>query len=175
MAQEKAEVEAEFLAALRRAGLRPKGAPIMDGKKHRVPVEGDRAGRLSGTYIGHYDEHPAGYIHNFKTGEEVRWRASGPYPALSAAARRQRTDRIAAEQRAREAERRHREAAVARKAEHIWTRAREVAAHPYLTRKGTASYGLRQDRSGDLLVPMRDIEGRLWGCSGSARMGRSGF
>src|SRR3954469_22969162 len=70
------EVQAEFADALQRAGLRPKGAPIMDGKKHRVPVEGDRRGRLSGTYIGHLDDHPAGYIHNFKTGEEIRWRAS---------------------------------------------------------------------------------------------------
>jgi hypothetical protein len=38
----------------------------MDGKKHRVPVEGDRQGRLSGTYIGHLDGYPAGYAHNFK-------------------------------------------------------------------------------------------------------------
>src|SRR6202035_3249968 len=25
---------------------------------------------------GHFDEYPAGYIHNFKTGEEIRWKAS---------------------------------------------------------------------------------------------------
>src|SRR3954452_19251709 len=70
------EAQAEFADALHRAGLRPKGVPIMDGRKHRVPVEGDRGGRLSGTYIGHLDAYPAGYIHNFKTGEEIRWRAS---------------------------------------------------------------------------------------------------
>ena len=70
------EAQAQFADALHRAGLRPKGAPIMDGKKHRVPVEGDRKGRRSGTYIGHLDAYPAGYIHNFKTGEEIRWRAS---------------------------------------------------------------------------------------------------
>ena len=39
------EAQAQFADALHRAGLRPKGAPIMDGKKHRVPVEGDRKGR----------------------------------------------------------------------------------------------------------------------------------
>ena len=69
MAQAKADVRAEFAEALHRAGLRPKGIPIMDGRKHRVVVEGDRSGRKSGTYIGHLDERPAGYIHNFKTGE----------------------------------------------------------------------------------------------------------
>ena len=35
--------------------------------------------------------------------------------------------------------------------------------HPYLTRKGVEAHGLRQDRRGNLLVPMRDIDGRLWG------------
>ena len=37
-----------------------------------------------------------------------------------------------------------------------------VRAHPYLTNKGVAAHGLRQDRRGNLLVPMRDVEGRLW-------------
>jgi phage/plasmid primase-like uncharacterized protein len=38
-----------------------------------------------------------------------------------------------------------------------------VHAHPYLTRKDVAAHGLRQDRKGDLLVPMRDADGQLWG------------
>ena len=114
MAQARAEVQTEFADALHRAGLRPKGAPIMDGKKHRVPVEGDRLGRRSGTYIGHLDEFPAGYIHNFKTGEEIRWKAERPYPALAPVERERLKARVAAEQAAREATRRRREAAVSR-------------------------------------------------------------
>ena len=105
MAMAKAEVQTEFADALHRAGLRPKGAPIMDGKKHRVPVEGDRRGRLSGTYIGHLDEFPAGYIHNFKTGEEIRWKAERQYPALAPAERERLKARVAADQAARESER----------------------------------------------------------------------
>ena len=163
MAQARAEVQTEFADALHRAGLRPKGAPIMDGKKHRVPVEGDRLGRRSGTYIGHLDEFPAGYIHNFKTGEEIRWKAERQYPALAPAERERLKARVAAEQAARESTRRRREAAVSRIAELVWNRARPVETHPYLTRKDVAAHGLRQDRRGDLLVPMRDADGRLWG------------
>ena len=163
MAQARAEVQAEFADALHRAGLRPKGAPIMDGKKHRVPVEGDRRGRLSGTYIGHLDAFPAGYIHNFKTGEEIRWKSAREYPALAPAERERMKAHIAAEQVKRAAARRRRELAVADKAVTAWNRARPAESHPYLTRKNVAAHDLRQDRKGNLLVPMRDADGRLWG------------
>lgn len=163
MAQARADVEAEFLAALRRAGLRLKGTPIMDGRKHRVAVEGDRPGRLSGTYIGHFDEHPAGYIHNFKTGEEVRWKAVRALSVLSPLERNRLKSRVATEQAAREAARRRREAAVSRRAMAVWNRARPVETHPYLVRKDITAGELRRDRAGHLLVPMRDADGRLWG------------
>jgi phage/plasmid primase-like uncharacterized protein len=72
-------------------------------------------------------------------------------------------DRVAAEQAAREATRRRRERAASRIAQLVWNRSRPVETHPYLTRKDVAAHGLRQDRRGDLLVPMRDADGRLWG------------
>jgi phage/plasmid primase-like uncharacterized protein len=53
--------------------------------------------------------------------------------------------------------------AVSRIAVAVWNRARPAHAHPYLTLKGVSAHGLRQDRKGDLLVPMRDADGRLWG------------
>jgi len=157
------EAQAEFADALHRAGLRPKGAPIMDGQKHRVPVEGDRKGRLSGTYIGHLDGYPAGYIHNFKTGDETRWRASRPSKETTPEERERAKAQMAADRAARDAERSHREAVTSHKARAIWNRAKPAQAHPYLTRKGVTAHGLRQDRRGNLLVPMRDVEGRLWG------------
>lgn len=157
------EAQAEFAEALHRAGLRPKGAPIMDGQKHRVPVEGDRKGRLSGTYIGHLDGYPAGYIHNFKTGDEIRWKATRTPKRTTFEKRESRNAQIDADRAARDAERNHREAVTSHKARAIWNRARPAQGHPYLTRKGVAAHGLRQDRAGNLLVPMRDVEGRLWG------------
>jgi phage/plasmid primase-like uncharacterized protein len=156
------DAKAEFIDVLHRAGLRPKGAPIMDGRKHRVPVEGDRRGRLSGTYIGHLTGHPAGYVHNFKTGEEIRWKASRPTRELALAERARLQARMDAERAERESERLHREAVTSHKALAIWNRARAARVHPYLTRKGVAAHGLRQDRRGNLLVPMRDVDGRLW-------------
>ncbi len=157
------EVQAEFADALQRVGLRPGGAPIMDGCRHRVPVESDRRGRQSGTYIGHLDGYPAGYIHNFKTGEEVRWRASRPYRRMSPEERARERARVEAERTARAAERQHREAVTAHRALAIWSRAQPVRSHPYLAGKGVASHGLRQYGRGNLLVPMCDVDGTLWG------------
>ncbi len=157
------EAQAEFADALQRAGLRPKGAPIMDGQKHRVPVDGDRKGRLSGTYIGHLDGYPAGYIHNFKTGDQVRWRASRPSKETTPEERERAKAQVAADQVAREAERSRREAVMSHKARAIWNGAKPAKTHLYLTRKDVSAHGLRQDRRGNLLVPMRDVDGKLWG------------
>src|SRR5207342_634223 len=57
----------------------------------------------------------------------------------------------------------------------VWDRARPVGAHPYLTREDIAVHGLRQDRRGDLLVPMRDVDGRLWGIQTIDAEGRKLF
>jgi len=43
---------------------------------HRVPVEGDRKGQISGAYKGFVDGRPAGYIRNFKTGLEEKWKSN---------------------------------------------------------------------------------------------------
>ena len=75
----------QFAQALRDAGLRLQGAPLMDGQLHRVQVEGDHDKDRSGSYVGHLDGRPAGFYQNFKTGgEKVTWKASGRVTALSA-------------------------------------------------------------------------------------------
>jgi putative DNA primase/helicase len=82
---------------------------------------------------------------------------------LSRAERHGELARIEEARAAREAVRRRREEAVADLAVRAWNRARPVETHPYLARKGTGAHDLRQNRSGHLLVPMRDADGRLWG------------
>lgn len=157
------EAQAEFADALHRAGLRLKGAPIMDGQKHRVPVEGDSKGKRSGTYIGHLDDRPAGYIHNFKTGEEIRWSVSRPAREMSPAERAATRERMEAERVARETARNHQEAVVSHLAVAIWNGAKPARSHPYLAAKDIQPHGLRQDSKGNLLVPMHDVDRRLWG------------
>ena len=169
------DVQAEFADALRRAGLRPKGAPIMDGQKHRVPVEGDIKGKRSGTYIGHLDDRPAGYIHNFKTGDEIRWSASRPAQEMSPAERAAMRERIDAERTVREAARNHQEAVVSHLATAVWNGARPAGSHPYLTAKGIKPHGLRQDGRGNLLVPMHDVDRHLWGVQRIASDGKKLF
>ena len=169
------DARAEFADALHRAGLRPKGAPIMDGQKHRVPVEGDSKGKRSGTYIGHLDDRPAGYIHNLKTGEEIRWRASRSPQEVSPAERAATRERIDAQREAREAARNHQEAIVSHLATAVWNAARLADSHPYLTAKGIEAHGLRQDGRGNLLVPMHDVDRRMWGVQRIDRDGKKRF
>lgn len=70
--------EQEFSDVLRSIGSVVTGEhPIMDGKKHRIRVEGDKQGERSGFYVGHLDGHPAGYVKNNRTGIETKWKSKG--------------------------------------------------------------------------------------------------
>jgi len=70
----------EFAAALRAIGCVIGGDhPMMDGKKHRISVEGDKLSDKAGSgfYVGHLDGHPAGYMKNNKTGVDMKWKSKG--------------------------------------------------------------------------------------------------
>ena len=156
--------EAEFTEALHRAGLRPRGGAVMDGKMRRVAVEGDKRGKRSGSYVGHLDGMPAGYITNFKTGHKESWRASRPQREMTPQERVAEQGRVAAERAARLAERQRGEHQAAHKAEAALRQSKPAtASNPYLARKGVQAHGLRQDRRGNLLVPMRGLDGKVWG------------
>lgn len=145
---------AEFADALREAGLRVEGLPVMDGQLRRVPVEGDRAGARSGAYVGHLDGHPAGFVQNYRTGIATTWKAARAATALGAQDRA----RLAAEA----AQRRH--ARAEQRDQLAQLTAQAVAAffdaaapapadHPYLVRKGVRAYGVRVAAAGPLLLP----------------------
>lgn len=51
--------------------------PIMDGKPHRISMDGDKQGEQAGFYVAHLDGIPAGYIKNNRTGVELKWKTKG--------------------------------------------------------------------------------------------------
>ena len=70
--------EAEFAKALLAAGfILKEGHPIMDGRHHRLAVEGDKKGETGGFYFAHLDGHPAGYFKNHRLGVAERWKSLG--------------------------------------------------------------------------------------------------
>jgi conjugative relaxase-like TrwC/TraI family protein len=159
-----AEAQAQLLEAMRSAGLRPSGAPVMDGQRHYVPVEGNHGRRMSGAYMAFYDEGvPNALLWNYKTGTKAKWVAAGDAVPLGP----EDAARLAAAAEARRAgqaaERARREEAGAAAAGWLLEGCRPAdPAHPYLARKAVAPHGLVQDLNGRLVVPLRDAEGRLW-------------
>jgi len=156
------DAQAEFASELQHVGLQVRGAPVMDGRLHRVAVEGDRRGKKSGAYVGHLDGLPAGFIRNFKTGEIVRWKASGSIRSLSPEEVARAQAEAARRQVERERERRAEEEVATKRMRALWQRSRAAARHPYLDRKDVAGHGVRVDQVGRLLVPMHDADGQIW-------------
>jgi phage/plasmid primase-like uncharacterized protein len=156
------DAELEFADVLRSAGLQVRGAPEMDGRLHRVPVDGDRRGKKSGAYVGHLDGWPAGFIRNYKSGAVFRWKAQASRKALSHEERVRAQAEVARRRVERERERRAEEEAAAKRMRARWERGWLATRHPYLARKGIAGHGLRVDKAGRLLVPMHDADGQIW-------------
>jgi putative DNA primase/helicase len=77
------EPREEFAQVMKEAGLVVDGEhPIMDGKWHRVPVDGGSKGNTSGAYRGFElapgeKGVPAGTIQNHRTGFQSNWKAKG--------------------------------------------------------------------------------------------------
>ncbi|MFA9394687.1 MAG: zincin-like metallopeptidase domain-containing protein [Halodesulfovibrio sp.] len=153
--------EQEFGQALRNAGLILEGLPLMDGKLHRVPVEGGKLVSKDGAYTGYLDGRPAGFIENHKTGFKTNWKANGH--KLSPEAMAEIKANAAARQEARELERKEMHDRAAKRAYAKWKNAKGWAPddQPYLKKKGVKSHGVKVDAQDNLLVPGRDTNGRI--------------
>jgi phage/plasmid primase-like uncharacterized protein len=158
------EARRQFGDAMRGLGLQVSGQhPIMDGKTHRVHVEGERGARPSGQYVGYLDGHPAGHIKNYKLGVDTNWKSDGalnpsvdPAEARAQAAQRQR-ERDEERQAAFEATARR----VSRQAERLVPITEPT---PYMVAKGIQpSTGALTDREGrTTYLPAIDVEGKQW-------------
>ena len=155
--------QAEFAATLREAGfILDGGHPIMDGHRHRVPVDGDRRGQTGGYYVGYLDGRPAGYYKNHRTGVAANWKT------LGYSLNREDRSRLVAEAAAKKAARaKEQEAVYARTADSLAARLstyRPLAEPtPYLRAKGVEpAPGAFTDERQTTILPAYDAAGRHW-------------
>lgn len=166
------DVSLKFKAALNAAGLEV-DTPIMDGILRRVRVDGDKGAQKSGAYVCYLDGTPAGFIQNFKTGFISNWKYEKldilPYSDKLIYSKK--TQNLANDntvfiqkqlQRENELEDEYKKTAKILLDEFL---AANFAAldHAYFARKRVyKNYGLKQDRFGNLLMPLFDINEKFW-------------
>ncbi len=141
----------EFAQTLQKTGLILEGLPQMDGKIHRVQVEGGKAGSRDGAYCGYLDGRANGWAQNFRSGEKIKWVSTGHVLTEKNKEELQ----TEADARLKEMQAKAMKRAYAR-----WMIATETNDHPYLSAKGVEKngHGLKKDALGNLLIPGFDIE-----------------
>ena len=154
----------EFAEALKSVGCLVSGEhPEMDGKTHRINVEGDKTGEQAGFYVGHLDGHPAGYIKNNRTGVDMKWKSKGYVLDPEAKARLQAEAATRLTERSAEQERLNEACAqrVVRQAEALMPVSEPTA---YLRAKGIAPHlGALTDKDGQkTYLPAIDADGKQW-------------
>jgi putative DNA primase/helicase len=156
----------EFAEALRSVGCVVSGEhPIMDGKKHRVSVEGEKHSEKAGSgfYVGHLDGHPAGYIKNNKTGVDMKWKSKGY--ALDPEQKAQMQAEAAAKLQAREAEQvKLHEKTALRVGKQMADLVPVGQPTPYMQAKGVEPQpGVLTDKDGQkTYIPAVDATGKQW-------------
>jgi phage/plasmid primase-like uncharacterized protein len=155
------KVEREFRTKLVEFGLVPPDGLAADGKIHRIDSDGKKGGK-DGFYLLHTDSVPAGAYGDWHGGKDSwqTWCACD-LRDLSPLEYAQLKDVQAQDRKAREAAEAARRAEARDRALRIWDESTPVTSHPYLSRKGVASYGLRQAEDGRLVVPMVDADGQI--------------
>jgi putative DNA primase/helicase len=148
-----------FLAAMSEAGISTKDKILADGTLHRFHIEGDGLGSRNGWYCLFLDGIAAGSFGSWKTGHKQKWCAKAEVQ-LTVAEREQFRQRMDAARRQREEEQARIRLDAAKTAASIWDSAGPSDGHPYLTKKGVRSYGVRWAKN-SLVIPMRDINSEL--------------
>ncbi len=155
----------EFAAFCKKQGLVIDGEPIMDGAWHRVPLEGEESSpKKGGSYKGYLDGKPNGLVQNFRDGDEgkpAKWVSTGV--SINANERAKYEEQWANRKEERSAELVAQREEAARTAfglmsNNAWA---DPAHCPYLKKKGVGSYGVKQFSDGTVLIPARDIDGKL--------------
>ncbi|PKH19370.1 hypothetical protein CIG19_20225 [Enterobacterales bacterium CwR94] len=155
----------EFAQVLKDAGfILPKNSlPEMDGKRHRVATDGDKAGASSGVYQGFLDGRPAGWYQDHRASEgKVNWTSTGSHTYDPAEAMKQRA--LAAQKRwDREIQSQLEFSRMGKTLSRQWSKMPPATeTHAYLARKGVpAADGVRLDKYDNLVIPLRNSDGEL--------------
>lgn len=141
--------------------VEPIAQRLASGELIRFRCDGDGKGRQNGWAILYLDERPAGAFGNYRLGISRKWRVDSDRtltPQEREALQREWTEAKAK----RQEERDRSQAEAAHDASEMWQAAtRATADHGYVERKRLDPSPLRQI-DGQLLIPMYDVEGRLW-------------
>jgi len=153
----------EFADELKKQGVAIKGDPVMDGKWHRERLIDDKGKARNASYRGFLDGRPNGQIKNYKIhgeGQHHKWVATGEtltkdqLAALKAEAETKKQQRIA--------ERKELQKGARYAAMKKFDVAQFNPVHPYLKQKQVQNIGLHVSDNGNLLIPARDVNGKLW-------------
>ena len=160
-----AEARTQFEDFLRTNGaILDRRDPVMDGKKHRIRLQGDRGGKKSGSYVGHLNGHPNGWFNDFRDGgSEINatWSYSGEKPDPVAALHINAVNAQEAWDRAVQARLLHDQKART-SAQRYKRTAQAGHDHPYLQKKGVqAARGVHIDNRQGLVIPLYNTDGQI--------------
>ena len=164
----------QFKHALETFGLILDTYPIMNGKIQRCKTKEDKGSEKSGAYLGYLDEYPAGFMQNFKTGIKQNWKFQLEKNYQSSKTEKSYSAINSQKQVQKEQELLNLQEKTALRLGKEWSEAKKALnSHLYLKNKGiNSAYDLRIDRFNNLLVPLRDIKGKLWSLQRISESGR---
>ena len=140
-----------FTEALVKAGLGTPEEIISDGQLHRFQTPEDKSGEKTGWYVFYNDQNPGGAAGDWRHNIEITWSAKTD---LSWEEQQEQERRIEETKRKREQERQRIQQETAEKAQRIWSEAKTPGSHPYLSNKQVNPYGIKQDKYGNLIIPV---------------------
>lgn len=163
----------QFAEAIREMGGDLEGRlPEMDGKFHRIAEIDGKRGNKNISYVGYLDDVPAGYIKNFRGGEQ-RWKMAGVTLTDEDRARLKKEGQEKKAQR--EKERQEVYAQRAKESE-AYTKdlAQATGKEEYFKEKGIniKDTGIRVDAKGKMVLPLCDVDGEQWS---HQTLSRNGF
>jgi phage/plasmid primase-like uncharacterized protein len=154
----------EFMSAMRSAGIDAEANIPADGKLHRFYVDGDCPGSKNGWAILFGDEIPIGLFGSWRydSGKSYKW-YSRQQCDLTPEQKAMQAKKITLARQLYNSEEETARAKCHQWCSDIWLKTKDATnEHPYLKAKEVPSYGLKQ-LGNSLLVPLRDVDGRLQG------------